>query len=140
MYYILRLGDKILPVFTFLAIISEDIRWYDAMIFRKLMPIGQEHGPLRPAEGRAGTAPKSHAEKLHTFPFMTWNPRKRGLGILQKPSKILTKNGIASRAEKGAKFNVLPSAYYIISILLNRKQGNLPAFLPEISPKMGQEA
>ena len=58
MYYILRLGDKILPGFTFLAIISEDIRWYDAMIFRKLMPTGQEHGPLRPQKAGQAQLPK----------------------------------------------------------------------------------
>ena len=58
MYYILRLGDKILPVFTFLAIISEDIRWYDAMIFRKLMPTGQEHGPRAPQKAGQAQPPK----------------------------------------------------------------------------------
>ena len=131
MYYILRLGDKILPVFTFLAIISEDSRWYDAMIFRKLMPTGQEHGPLRPAEGRTGTAPKSHAEKLHTFPFMTWNPRKRGLGILQKPSKILTKFRVPSREKFCPNHHILQSPNINIAVFKNCNTGEYGHFLPQ---------
>ena len=59
---------------------------------------------------------------------------------MAKTFKNFDKDRHRFQSRKRGKFDVLPSVYYIISILLNREQGNLPAFLPEISPKMGQEA